>query len=585
MRSRLWRCRGLAVVVLVTFSQVTITVLAQERVVGYLEYQGRGERREGGGDLSSHLATLRVDGNTYIRAPWIADLSGGIGFSVRQVRLESAAHEGTDITGSARLRVFPRSKFPLEIFADRTDSQVSGELVGPDFRQTVVGLTQNFAPSVGQRYVATVRHTERDDERRDLGGITTHTSNNFASLGMNQTFVRQQFDVRADYDELQRDQPYRSDTRLVGLLRHRYGARDTVNVDSLASMTDSDIDELTGATRNRLLQGNSNLFWRPATTKPTLVTASFLVNSQDITASTGSELALETAVASAGATHQYTPSVALRAAVNATQVRSADAEQHSTLTRLGVTYSPREVPVGRFYYRHSLNADFGHRADDVRGTLQELSGALSHGLTISRGDQEGSRSASATQLVTGLADSEDRSQTNLTHSVSLDWSRYGAGDYLSARGVASDTRRQDSLLGDTAFQLINLQVNGRLIVSRYASWQGNLTVQTSHNDATVLRSPWVTSTSANVTYQRDRLFGVPLLRFTSEFRALSDDLANATQDRFILERRARWSWTNRLDYTVGRMQLSLRGAVGEVDGRRQTLVYLQVRRFFGQPAR
>ena len=584
MHSRPGRHRGVRALGLAALCHAVVPAVAQERVVGYLEYQGRSEHREAGGNLSSHLATLRVDGNTYIRAPWIADLSAGLGLTLRRVRLDQNSQEGSDITGSTRLRLFPRSHFPVEMFAERVDSQVSGQLIGPNFVQTVVGISQNYAPSPGQRYFASFRHTDRDDERRDLGGITTHTSNNFASVGMNQTFAKQQFDVRADYDELERDRPQRADTRMVGLLRHRYGASAGLNVDSLASMTDSEIDETTGDTRNRLWQGNSNLFWRPQTVRPSLVTGSVLFNSQDITASSGSHLTLETMVASMGANLQYTPSLTLRSSANATQVQAGDVTQQSMLTRVGATYSPRETPWGLFFYRHSVVGDVGHRADDVRGDLQEYSGAFSHGLTRMLATPEGSRSGGVTQVATALRDSEGRAQTNLIHSLSLDWSKYGTADYFSARGVVSDTRRYDSLLGDTGFQLVNLQVNGRLMLSRLSSWQGNVTVQTTHNDTTTFQSPWVTSTSANITYQRERVFNVPLMRFTSEFRALSDDLANATQDRFILERRARWSWTNRLDYTVGRIQLSLRGAIGEVDGRRQTLIYFQVRRFFGQPA-
>lgn len=558
---------------------------AQERVVGYLDYQGRREIRERGGDLTSHLTTLRVDANTFLWRPWIADLSGGLGLTFRQTRFDTATQEGHDVTGSARLRVFPRSRFPLEVFADRINSEVSGELVGPTFTQTVVGLTQSYTPTAGRRYVLTARHTEREDERRDLGGTVTRTTNDFASIGANHTHGRHQLDAKGDYDRLSRDQPQRFDQRVVGLLRHRYGAGPGLSVDSLASMTDTDIDEVSGETSNRLQQLNSNLFWRPGTTRPTLVTASVLANQQDIETTTGAAIALRTWVGTGGVTHQATRELTLRSTANVVETEAGDTRQQNSLLRAGATYAPRERPVGRFLYRFSVVGDLGHRREATRGETQELTAALSHGLSITKSLPEGSRSGSASQQLTSLHDSRGRTQSALTHALSADWSSFGTARHANARFLASDTRRFDSTFGDTGFQLLNVQVNGRAQFDRLSSWQGNLTWQMSRNSTMAGQSPWVTSTSANLTYQRERVFGQPLLRFTSEFRAISDDLANATQDRFVVQRRARWTWTSRLDYLIGRTQISLRGALADVDGRRQTLLYLQVRRYFGQQAR
>ena len=60
--------------------------------------------------------------------------------------------------------------------------------------------------------------------------------------------------------------------------------------------------------------------------------------------------------------------------------------------------------------------------------------------------------------------------------------------------------------------------------------------------------------------------------------AIGEKLASG----FETEPRATWSWSNRFDYTIGRVQLSLRGLVSEVDGRGYRSVFFHARRYFGR---
>ncbi|UCD67132.1 MAG: hypothetical protein JSW48_09675, partial [Betaproteobacteria bacterium] len=52
-----------------------------QNVSGYLEYQGRRETREEGGDVTGNQATLRVDADTPLWKPWLAQLSAGLGLT------------------------------------------------------------------------------------------------------------------------------------------------------------------------------------------------------------------------------------------------------------------------------------------------------------------------------------------------------------------------------------------------------------------------------------------------------------------------------------------------------------------------
>jgi hypothetical protein len=101
----------------------------------------------------------------------------------------------------------------------------------------------------------------------------------------------------------------------------------------------------------------------------------------------------------------------------------------------------------------------------------------------------------------------------------------------------------------------------------------------------VSTTPWLNSGSLNVVYRHERVFRIPLLRFSSELRLLTEDLALAREDEFSKNRRETAAWINRLDYLIGRTQLTLRGQVSRVDKRQYQLLYLQVRRYFGRFAR
>lgn len=553
---------------------------AQERLVGYLEYQTRKESREGIGQFGTNAATLRVDGHTHVWEPWFASLSGGIGLTWRSTHQPDASQSGVDVSGSARLRLFPRSAFPLELFVDRTDTRTSGDLVGPDYAQTVVGLLQSYSTAAGTRYSVNFRHTDREDHRVDLTPSTTRTTDDFLTLTANRAFDHHQLDARVDHDRLVRDNPMRTDTRDVGLVRHRYTSDRALTIDTLASLVASRTDDVFDDARATSNQWNSNLFWRPATLRPVIVTGSFVMSG--IETSSGAAVSdIRTTVGTAGVSWQYTPTLALRSSVNVARTETATDTSMSSLARVGANYSPLDIPWRAVSYRRAMSGDIGYRTDERTDlSVPEVAATASHGVSYATPFQGGSASAVATQMVTTLRSGTLQTDSRLTHSASLDWSVAQLATYGSLRLLATDTRRFEP--EPSTFQLLNLQGSGRYQVNRLAGWQGSVTVQATRSESPQADVPWVTNTSASITYRHERVFGVPLLRFTSEWRALSDELAQSTRDGFSLDHRARWTWTNRLDYIVGRLQFSVRESVGEVDGRAQALVFFMVRRYFSQ---
>lgn len=552
---------------------------AQLHLNGYVEYQARGERREGGDDNASQIGTLRLDGWTHLGKPWIGDLSGGIGLSLSRTREGELQQSGREVTGAARLRLLPRSKLPFEAFAEKRDSRIDGDLVGPSYVQTQIGFKQSYLPSASTRLMLDATRTTQDTEANARGAPASHSSSDRAGVSLFQAFSRHQFDARSEFTDVSRDVPRERSRTTLHLLRHRYSADSDFSLDTLATVVATDLEDQDERSGSDQVQWNSNLFWRPDTEKPSFVTASLLA--LEVDPSTGSQQSgSRTLSASVNHTYQLRPALALRSSASLTETWVQDEDDSVTQLRAGATWAPPEIPLGRYVYRYAAGTELGNTTDDRLGASQSVNVNLNHGLGRTQALWNGIGAMNLNQQLATTYDTRRELENTLAHSVSLDWNRNEERTSVYARFLASDTRRIDGV--DFSFELVNVQASGVYQSSRFSAWSGNVSYQLSRSTSDAVAGPWLTSGSAYVNYQRDRLFGVRLLRFTSELRALTDDLAVASTDSASLERRETLSWTNRLDYIVGRTQMSLRGALSEVDGQRFTVAQFLLRRYFGR---
>lgn len=555
------------------------TAAAQLHLNGYLEYQARSERREGGTENANQIGTLRLDGWSYLGTPWLGDLSGGLGLSLSRTHEGDLGQSGREVTGAARLRLLPRTKLPFEAFVEKRDSRIDGELVGPSYVQTQYGFKQSYLPSATTRLTLNAMHTTQDTQANRQGTPAARSTSDFAGLALTKAFGEHQIDARSELSEVSRDTPEQRSRTTLNLLRHRYSAGSDFSLDTLATAVSSSMREATEESGAEQVQWNSNLFWRPDTERPSFVTASLLALQVDPTKDSR-QSQTTTLAASGNYSYQLRPSLSLRSSASMTENKAQDTENTVTLVRAGATYAPPEIALRRYVYRYAAGAEVGRTTDDLNGSSQSVSVNLNHGLGQTRPLWRGNSAFNLNQQLASIYDTRRDLENTLAHSLTLDWNRNEDNTSVYARLLASDTRRIDGQ--DYTFDLINAQASGVYQASRYTVWSANLTYQLSRSTSDGTSSPWLTSASGYLNYQRDRLFGVRLLRFTSELRALTDDLAVVSTDSTTLDRRETLSWTNRLDYIVGRTQTSLRAALSEVDGRRYTVVQFLLRRYFGR---
>lgn len=217
------------------------------------------------------------------------------------------------------------------------------------------------------------------------------------------------------------------------------------------------------------------------------------------------------------------------------------------------------------------------------------------------GEDGGSVSLQLGQSLGALHDSQVAGTVRaLAHNVGLSWQGGLSGEgstasygYASASYSDSRTLGGGGGVGSTGgrFQLVNLQFSRRTGLGRYSSWSGNLTAQGSRSDAsqldvftgqTRLGGPgWLPFYSGSLSYEHLRVADVPRLRYTATLTVNSQAFeSRAAGDIDALNERVTASVENRLDHTVGQLELRLLARAARVDGRPVGLIGARALRRF-----
>jgi hypothetical protein len=342
------------------------------RLSGYVEYQGRHITRQEQDNSIFNAAILRLDAATFLWRPWLALLDGGVGFSYSS-RRNGFNQTGQDVTGNVNLRLFPRSRFPFTAFFENRQSQLDGDLTNPDLTRTNFGFEQAYATNGGSQYHARYQRTLSTDEREQGSRRrTTDDIDDALSLSFSKSLDDHMFNLSTNYDKVDREIPEEQNTRLTQILRHQYRPDSSLSIDNLQSYNDSDFSRPNSDTSFRLLQINSNAFWRPDTKKPLLVTGTALLQSQEDEAGDGGQQT-KSAVISGQGNYQWSPYFNLRAQASVSALESDLDNKVLTLQRAGADYSPAEKALFGMQYAYTLSADIANRTGEEEGTRQEMS--------------------------------------------------------------------------------------------------------------------------------------------------------------------------------------------------------------------
>jgi hypothetical protein len=532
---------------------------------------------------TGQTVTLSASTNTYIWKPWFAQINGQLGVS-KSTDSSSTTSLGSDalngsssssraafVTGAAQLSILPQSAFPFEAHLDSSDSRVTADTVNPNrTRGLRYGFTQRFSKVLGDAALAWDRNTQTDAENgRDIQdalqltlshSLESHRLNFFATHNVT---TRETTGEQTGQDNI--------------TLQHSFSPDTSFSVDNMVNASRFGAELQNGSSNTRLLQLNSNAFWRPED-EPYSFNAgvrAFVIESEsrafNLQNAALGPSAFESRVfnANGGLNYEFNPETRLYGSINANFVENAMGNATATTQTVGASYQPSQIKLGAFQYGWGASANASNQTGGENGGAQlllQLSHSLSRSTSLESGATLGISLSQGLSTVDTLSVGDGKTpppnSQQITHNASLSWSAAHEGGAAMVQVSASDSRTLDGR--PEFFQLINVQASSSLSADDFSSWSGSLTMQaTRQNEPSVSGSSGLTNASGNgfsitsggsISYQNQRAFNVRRLRFVSDLQLNSQALLPLLDNGLGQEMSA---WNNRLMYSIGRTQLQV----------------------------
>lgn len=543
------------------------------RVGGVLAYDLRRDRAEAQERAQSALAfTLNLASSTYLWEPWFARADGALGLTMSRdssttyefERQRTDRNRSLIMTGAARLSVLAQSRYPFEAHVDRNDSRVSTELaLANGYASERYGFTQHYLRPEGDSMLGWDRNTQTSARN----GRDRQDS---AQLNLTHALGEHRLQLSGDGARNEHEASGESAAQENLTLQHSYAPGATFALENMANLSRSGYHLRQGDSRTGLAQLSSLALWRPEQQDFT-VTGGMRLFALGIDSSAQQQGAAapraraRNANANLGLNYELSHAARLYASANLNLAENGGARSRNASESAGASYQPASRDWGAARYGWAASALAANRSGGLEAGRQftvQLSHNLARSVRLAGGASVSAQASEALSAValTGNAAGAGGSASQLTHGGALSWDLSQEAGAAMVRLSASDART----LGGRRefFQLINLQASSNLAAGAFSSWNGSLTIQAARQGmatragAAALQAPqgdhFVPSSSAALSYQNGRLFGMRHLRFTSDLRLNGEallPLLGGGQDQETA------AWDNRFDYLIGRTRL------------------------------
>lgn len=578
---------------------LTHGALAQERPLnwwGELGYDFLSHQFESADDRIEHTGLFRLNASGYIYQPWVATVEGGVGMYLRNVETDSGGGDSTsdNIIGNGIVRLFPQSRFPFEVFAEKSDSNTDTDLTSLVIDRTRYGINQSYISEGGASMSVGY-------ERSDQTNITTDTASgekfredksDLFKARYNQAFGAHSISFDANANRVDITNSIDFNETVFSTLRHAYRPSPSFSSEDMLTYNMNDITTDNSKFESDVVQLNSFGFWRPHTRRPLRINGTIrALMRENETLATSSEA--QTATGTLGATYEWSDHWVFNADVGVTGSEAND--ERSTTSFQGVnaiytsrTYKPLDIDASWFGQMDLRNTN----DDDER--LQEAGAQIGYHLNKNIvGEDKHFFSAGLSQSVSSVTDTNDFSSMTLFTNAVTSWNRRGVRSNGMARFSLSDNRtvasgpNHENVEGE--FQLINLQASVDTRMSTTSAFRANATLQISRNYKPEIaglieagNGDWVPTSTVDLTYYKLGLFQVSGLSFHSTLRSVRNSYAplvgSADSSR---QNREDTQWENKLEYTIGKLQLRVISRLSQIRDSKQNYFLFQARRLIG----
>jgi hypothetical protein len=264
-----------------------------------------------------------------------------------------------------------------------------------------------------------------------------------------------------------------------------------------------------------------------------------------------------------------------------TQLSNPGADASATLAQefAGATYTTDAHRLGQYLYTANLGANVTNQSggEEGRHSVATLQGT--HG--VNRLFDVAPAQSIALNLSQSLAHSHDTLAGNLDTLSNYGGLSYRLSSAETLSGFASVSASDSRTRGfaESDLQLVNFQISGQANTGRYSNLVANYTVQGTRPGSS---EPFTVSRNGGATYQHLRVFGVAQLRYLAIYERSDYQLNTRLQgDLNALRDQVTWSFEQRLEYRIGKLETRLSYRLAEIDGKKNALLFLRIAREFG----
>ncbi len=533
---------------------------------------------------NQHLLKANVDNTFFIWRDWFITGSSNLVFTQDQTLRNSSESDTFSTTGQLGFSVLPQSSTPFGLSYSRSDSRVNSDLKlfsgnnAASLDDNVVNESLVLHQSLlGKGYRLKVQYSDNQFNSSLRG---KYGSNKIGVSGL----VRNPSGVlRASMtqkDEVTYDRVDRKSN--IARLNHNYTGLPQTTINT--ALSHSQIQQTLPATTSgnnlnngydvTLSQASVALIWRSLDKKMS-VTSGLRFSGVESASSRSLGSASSTALTvNLGMNYRLTDNMTLNAnssrAVNEFEGGETAVGQDS----LGLTYRSDRIDLGDFDYDWRVSGDLARREHD--GEESNSSGfSLGHGIarkwSFARSQQvflRGTQDYSIKSLV-------DQVRQRLGHRVSLGWKHNLPGISRKVQFQLSDQRD----IGDeTVLQSLSVDASQQTVLTRRIKLNGSLNYQLTNyqysNASTNALSSDASVVSANANLSYMNPFSISGLAFTSTYRYSQSVVAQQT-DLAVQQ-----TWNNKVNYRVGKIDVSLQLLYREARKIRYNSVYFSLRRVF-----
>ncbi len=548
--------------------------LAPIRWRGLLAMDLRSFSVEGQQQRRDFVESAILQATSYVYQPWFAQFALGITGVAAQARGEFPSN-GSTLGSNGMLSVFPTSRFPFQANFERTDSRSNEQFTGRDFLQQRAGARQSYR-SVGGESNTSVAFDRSTLTSSAFGRDTVDVYN----AGYQRSVGGNSFDASGNRTLNTREAGERSQFDRV-FARHNYVADGTFTAETLASYgaTSQDLATLMGL-KNEVSQLSTFATWRRSDDDPLFVTGGARLFSSTV-ASPLSETETRSTMGYGTANYRVNSNLLLNAGGSVTQISNSGADASVVLAQefAGATYTTDAHRLGEYLYTANLGANVANQSGGEEGKHRVVSAQGTHG--VNRLFDVAPAQAIALNLSQSLAHSHDTLAGDLDTLSNYGGLSYRLSSAETLSGFASVSASDSRTRGfaESNLQLVNFQISGQANLGRYSNLVANYTVQGTRPDSS---EPFTVSRNGGATYQHLRVFGVAQLRYLAIYERSDYQLnSRLLGDISAMREQVAWSFEQRLEYRIGKLETRLSYRLAEIDGKKNALLFLRVAREFG----